>query len=134
MILVDTNVLLDIVTNDPMWANWSASALDQASSSGDLLINDVVYAELAARYGTMESLDEFLAAAGIQHVPLPKASLFLASKVFLKYRQSGGTRTGVLPDFFVGAHASVSGLQLLTRDLGRYATYFPDVQLITPER
>lgn len=132
MTLVDTNVLLDLVTNDAKWAEWSVAHLEAASLEGPLLINDVIYAELAVRYERIEDLDEFIDAAGLVMTPLPRSALFLAGKVFTRYRKSGGTRTGVLPDFFIGAHAAVAELPLLTRDVGRYRTYFPTVSLITP--
>lgn len=132
MILVDTNVLLDLVTDDPHWADWSIAQLEAASLRGPLLINDVVYAELAVRYGRIEELEAFVSEAGLEIVPIPRAALFLAGKVFTKYRKSGGSRTGVLPDFFIGAQAAVSQLNLLTRDIGRYRTYFPSLTLITP--
>ncbi len=132
MILVDTNVLLDLVTDDPNWADWSVAQLEAASLRGPLLINDVVYAELAVRYGRIEELEAFVGEAGLEIVPIPRAALFLAGKVFTQYRKSGGSRTGVLPDFFIGAQAAVSQLTLLTRDIGRYRTYFPSLTLITP--
>lgn len=132
MILVDTNVLLDLVTDDPHWADWSIAQLEAASLRGPLLINDVVYAELAVRYGRIEELEAFVGEAGLEIVPIPRAALFLAGKVFTQYRKSGGSRTGVLPDFFIGAQAAVSQLTLLTRDIGRYRTYFPALTLITP--
>jgi predicted nucleic acid-binding protein len=130
--LVDTNVLLDLVTDDPKWAEWSIAQLEAASLHGPLLINDAVYAELAVRYNRIEDLDAFLDEAGLEIAPIPRAALFLAGRVFTKYRKSGGSRTGVLPDFFIGAHAAVNGLPLLTRDVGRYRTYFPSLKLITP--
>nr|WP_299500337.1 type II toxin-antitoxin system VapC family toxin [uncultured Rhizobium sp.] len=133
MILVDTNVLLDLVTDDPIWAPWSVDRLEAAALEGPLLINDVVYAELAVRYAKIERLDEFVAAAGLIQAPIPKAALFLAGKAFTAYRKSGGSRTGVLPDFFIGAHAAVGGFPVLTRDSGRYRSYFPKLTLITPE-
>lgn len=132
MTLVDTNVLLDLVTDDPKWADWSIAQLEAASLGGPLLINDVVYAELAVRYERIEDLDAFLDDAGLEMVPMPRAALFLAGKVFSQYRKSGGPRTGVLPDFFIGTHAAVNELPLLTRDIGRYRTYFPSLTLITP--
>jgi predicted nucleic acid-binding protein len=97
-----------------------------------LLINAVVYAELAVRYERIEDLEAFLEDAGLDMAPMPRAALFLAGKVFTTYRRSGGSRSGVLPDFFIGAHAAVAGLPLLTRDVGRYRTYFPSVTLIAP--
>jgi len=130
--LVDTNVLLDIVTDDPVWADWSIAQLEAASLTGPLYINDVVYAELGIRYERIEHLDHFVAQAGIEILPIPRSALFLAGKAFAQYRKSGGTRTGILPDFFIGAHAAVGRLPLLTRDEGRYRTYFPTVSLICP--
>jgi len=131
--LVDTNVLLDLVTDDPIWADWSIAQLEAASLVGPLLINDVVYAELAVRYNRIELLEAFVYEAGLTIAPMPRAALFLAGKVFTHYRRSGGSRTGVLPDFFIGAHAAVNELALLTRDVGRYRTYFPTLKLITPD-
>ncbi|MER8400786.1 type II toxin-antitoxin system VapC family toxin [Mesorhizobium sp. M1348] len=132
MTLVDTNVLLDLVTNDPNWADWSIAQLEAQSLNGPLLINDAVYAELAVRYGRIEDLDAFLDKAGLEIASIPRAALFLAGKVFIQYRRSGGLRSGVLPDFFIGAHAVVNGLSLLTRDVGRYRTHFPSLKLIAP--
>lgn len=132
MTLVDTNVLLDLVTADPQWADWSIAALEAASLQGSLFINDVVYAELSVRYERIELLDEFIGRAGLEMVGLPRPALFLAGKVFARYRRAGGIRSGVLPDFFIGAHAAVARLPLLTRDEGRYRTYFPTVELISP--
>jgi predicted nucleic acid-binding protein len=130
--LVDTNVLLDLVTNDETWADWSVAQLEEASFRGPLVINDVVYAELSVRYERIEDLEAFIEAAGLVLRPLPRSALFLAGKAFIRYRRSGGTRTGVLPDFFIGAQAAVAELPLLTRDVGRYQTYFPTVELIVP--
>ncbi len=132
MTLVDTNVLLDLVTDDPNWADWSIAQLEAASLNGPLLINDVVYAELAVRYDRVEDIETFLEEAGLVMASMPRAALFLAGKVFKQYRKSGGSRTGVLPDFFIGAHAAVNELPLLTRDIGRYRTYFPSLKLISP--
>jgi len=131
--LVDTNVLLDLVTDDPNFSNWSLAQLEAASLQGILIINDVIYAELSVRYASIEKLDAFIEAAELRQNAIPKESLFLAGKAFHQYRRSGGTRTGVLPDFFIGAHAAVLKTPLLTRDVGRYRTYFPTVELISPE-
>lgn len=133
MTLVDTNVLLDLVTADPNWADWSIAQLEAASLNGPLLVNDVIYAELAVRYARIEDLEAFLGAAELEMAPMPRAALFLAGKVFTQYRRSEGHKTGVLPDFFIGAHAAVGGLPLLTRDVARYRTYFPSLKLITPD-
>ncbi|MBD9597868.1 MULTISPECIES: type II toxin-antitoxin system VapC family toxin [unclassified Ensifer] len=132
MILVDTNVLLDVVTDDPTWADWSIAQLEAASLGGAIWINDIVYAELSVRYDRIEDVDGFLDQAGFELAAVPREALFLASKVFTQYRKVGGTQTGVLPDFFIGAHAAVSGYPLLTRDVGRYRTYFPRLTLIAP--
>ena len=133
MTFVDTNVLLDLVTDDPAWADWSLRQLEMASFKGPLIINDVVYAELSVRFGRIEDLESVLADAGLTVAPLPRAALFLAGKVFQKYRAAGGSRTGVLPDFFIGAHAAIERHQILTRDIARYRTYFPSVSLIYPQ-
>ncbi|MFC6445493.1 type II toxin-antitoxin system VapC family toxin [Shinella zoogloeoides] len=134
MFLVDTNVLLDLVTGDPVWADWSVAALEGAALLGPLAINDVVYAELSVRYRDIADLDAMVAAAELAHLPMPKEALFLAGKAFQAYRRAGGGRTGVLPDFFIGAHAAVAGWTLITRDAGRYRAYFPGLALRTPER
>ncbi|HEY2179028.1 MAG TPA: type II toxin-antitoxin system VapC family toxin [Caulobacteraceae bacterium] len=132
MTLVDTNVLLDLFTDDEIWAGWSARQLDAADVRGALVINEVIYAELSVRFAAVEVLDAVLGEAGIVLTPTPRAALFLAGKAFQRYRAAGGARGGVLPDFFVGAFAAVIGAPLLTRDVGRYATYFPSVELISP--
>ena len=133
MTLVDTNVLLDLVTDDPVWADWSIRQLDAAAIKGPLTINGVVYAELSVRFERIEDLDEVLADSGITLEEVPRSALFLAGKVFQRYRAAGGIRNSVLPDFFIGAHAAVAGLPLLTRDIQRYKTYFPSINLIAPQ-
>jgi predicted nucleic acid-binding protein len=132
VILVDTNVLLDLVTDDPAWSDWSLARLEEAALAGQISINDIVYAEASIRYGRIEDLDAMLAQAMIEIAPTPRAALFLAAKAFQRYRTAGGTRTGVLPDFFIGAHAAVEGWPLLTRDAGRYRRYFPKLTLVAP--
>jgi len=132
VLLVDTNVLLDLVTDDPSWAEWSLARLEEAALAGPVLINDVVYAETSIRYERIEDLDAMLADAMIDIAPTPRPALFLAGKAFQQYRAAGGVRTGVLPDFFVGAHAAVEGWPLLTRDARRYRAYFPKLTLIAP--
>ncbi|MDD1497371.1 type II toxin-antitoxin system VapC family toxin [Agrobacterium sp. CNPSo 3708] len=119
MTLVDTNVLLDLVTDDPVSADWSIQQLELASVSGPLCINDVVHAELSVRYERIEALDAFVDQAGLKLNPFPRAALFLAGKA--------------LPDFFIVAHAAIQNLPLLTRDVARYQSYFPTVTLISPE-
>jgi predicted nucleic acid-binding protein len=132
LILVDTNVLLDVVTNDLAWANWSIEQLDAAASLGPVAINSVIYSEFSVSYERIEDVDQLLASVDISFVDIPRDALFLAGKAFYAYRRQGGGRTGVLPDFFIGAHAAVSGMKLLTRDVMRYRTYFPKVNLISP--
>ena len=132
MILVDTNVLLDLVTDDPRWAEWSQQQLDLACAHDQLAINDVVYAELSIGYARMEQLDAMIRGAGLVNVAMPRPALFLAGKAFQRYRSVGGRKTGVLPDFFVGAHAVVADAALITRDAARYRTYFPGITLIAP--
>ncbi|MBF0462861.1 MAG: type II toxin-antitoxin system VapC family toxin [Magnetococcales bacterium] len=133
MTLVDTNLLLDIVTDDPVWADWSIRHLEMCAAEGSIIINDVVYAELSVRFDRIETLDHMLDASGITLAAMPRPALFLAGKIFQRYRAAGGTRNGVLPDFFIGAHAVVAGLPLLTRDIRRYRTYFPTIRLIAPQ-
>lgn len=130
--LVDTTVLLDLFTNDPIWADWSARQLRILSAQEALIVNPVVYAELSVGYDRVEHLDAALATAGVELVEIPRAALFLAGRAFQTYRAQRGTRTGVLPDFFIGAHAVVEGISVLTRDARRYRSYFPTVELITP--
>jgi len=130
--LVDTNVLLDVFTNDPQWADWSIRQLDLAALKGPLFINDIVYAELSVRFDAIEALDTVLNEAGLILTPTPRPALFLAAKAFQRYRSAGGAKSNVLPDFFIGAHAAVSDLPLLTRDPKRYRTYFPKVDLVAP--
>lgn len=130
--LVDTNVLVDVLENDPDWADWSVAQLRAQAQIHRLVINPVIYAELSLTFGTVEALDEALAGLQIPVIDIPKPALFLAGKAFVKYRRQGGTRTNVLADFFIGAHAAVAGLPVLTRDVRRYAGYFPTVGLISP--
>ena len=131
MILVDTNVLLDIYRADAIWMPWSLQHLQQAKP-GQLALNMVVYAELAGHPAEPANLDEFLEMLGIQMLELSRPAARLAGLAFRSYRQRGGTKTGVLPDFFIGAHAQTEAYQLLTRDAGRYKAYFPKIKLICP--
>ena len=132
MILVDTNVLLDLVTDDPLWAEWSQRQLDFAAAQDEIAINDVVYAELSIGYARIEELDEMIDTAGLVSAQIPRAALFLAGKAIERYRAAGGVKIGVLPDFFLGAHAVISDCVLITRDAARYKTYFPGIMLIAP--
>lgn len=134
MILVDTNVILDIVENDQAWGNWSERQLEAASLQDALCINAVIYAELSIAFEAIEDLETMLKQSEFRMEAIPREALYLAGKAFLKYRKRKGARTGVLPDFFVGAHAAVAAMPLLTRDTRRYADYFPTVRLIVPPR
>lgn len=132
MILVDTNVLLDVVTDDPQWADWSQHRLEAAALRDRLAINGAIYAELSIGFERIEEVDAVLGTAGIAFAEIPRPALFLAGKVFRDYRKRGGAKTGVLPDFFIGAHAAVTKSPLLTRDAARYRTYYPTAELIAP--
>lgn len=130
--LVDTNVLLDVLTDDPVWAPWSTAALRKAADRGRLIVNQIVYAEVSARFESIEELDAALPDHYFVREGLPWPAGFIAGKAFLRYRRLGGRRTAPFADFYIGAHAAVAGYRLLSRDRGRYATYFPTVELITP--
>jgi len=129
---VDSNVLLDILTDDVRWGEWSADALADAAESGPLFINPIIYAEVSVRFTTIEALEDALPSADFRREELPWEAAFLAGKAFLRYRGNRGVQASSLPDFFIGAHAAVRGWSLLTRDRGRYRTYFPTVNLIVP--
>jgi hypothetical protein len=133
MTLVDSSVLLDVLTDGQVWGDWSQTQLEQAAAVGPLVINDVIYAEISARYPSVDVVDSVIRDAGVDVVPIPRSALFLAGKAYLRYRAAGGVRTGVLSDFFIGAHAAAEQLPLLTRDVRRYRSYFPTVELIAPE-
>ena len=128
--LFDTNVLLDIATADPVWLAWSENQFRTAAAQGPILINPIIYAELAPAFSSAAELDRWLDPAVFQRLPLPYAAGWLAAQAFLKYRRGGGVRTSPLPDFYIGAHAEFERRTLITRDAGRYRTYFPNVVLI----
>jgi len=132
--LVDANVLLDVLTEDPEWSPWSMEALGAAAEAGPLWINPIIYAETSVRFSRIEDLEVALPPQDFRRAPLPWVAGFLAGKAFLDYRRSGGTRTSTLPDFYIGAHAAVADLRLLTRDSRRYRTYFPTVDVVSPDR
>lgn len=134
MVLVDTNVLLDVVEDHPQWADWSQQQLEAAALNHQLVINAVVYAELSIGFRRIEEVEAVLGETQILLEEIPREALFLAGKVFQRYKARGGTRTGVLPDFFIGAHAAVLGIPLLTRDARQYADYFPKLELIAPAK
>jgi len=131
-ILVDSNVLLDIMTEDSHWLAWSAAAIERAADSFRLVINPVIYAEVSVRYSRIEALDAALPRAMFEREAIPYEAAFLAGKCFLAYRRRGGMKRSPLPDFFIGAHAAVAGYGLLTRDAARYRSYFPTLSLIAP--
>jgi predicted nucleic acid-binding protein len=132
MILVDTNVLLDILQDDPRWAEWSQQQLESARLTDRLAINAVIYSELSIAFTRIEELEAVIVEAALAVETIPREALFLAGKVFLDYRRARGIRRGVLPDFFIGSHAAVMKWPLLTRDIRRYRRYFPTLRLITP--
>ncbi len=133
MTLVDTNVLLDVLSNDPRWSEWSLHHLARRAALGPVIVNEIVYAEMSARMESQSQVERALADLDASFDRVPTRALFLAGKSYSRYRASGGVRSGVLPDFFIGAHAQVLGCSLLTRDVRRYRTYFPDVELIAPD-
>jgi predicted nucleic acid-binding protein len=132
-VLVDANVLLDIATNDPVWFDWSAEALAEAGATARLVINPLIYAELSVAHSRIEALEAALPEDVFHREPLPWPAGFLAGKAYLGYRRRGGTRRSPLPDFYIGAHAAIRGYRLLSRDRGRYQTYFPKVDVISPD-
>ena len=132
MLLVDTNVLVDVLQDDPQWADWSIGQLRAQSKIHRLAINPIIYAELSLTFATVEALDQTVADLGLVMIEIPRPALFLAGKAFAQYRRQGGTKSNVLGDFFIGAHAAVSGHTLLTRDTRRYTSYFAGVKLIAP--
>ena len=133
-VLVDSNVLLDILTHDPRWGGWSAERLSHYADQDTILINPVIYSEVSIGFEHIEELEEALPADYFQRAPIPYEAAFLAGKCFLDYRKRGGQRHAPLPDFFIGAHAAVKGWSLLTRDATRYRTYFSGLTIIAPEK
>lgn len=131
-VLVDSNILIDISTDDPEWADWSANALTEAGQGARLVINPLIYAELSVAHDRIETLEAHLPENVFYREPLPWPAAFLAGKAFLIYRRRGGSRRSPLPDFYIGAHAAIRGYRLLTRDRARYSTYFPKLEVISP--
>ena len=131
-ILVDSCVLLDLFTNDPDWADWSENILGQFGHTNSLYINSIIYTEVSIGFNRIEEVEAALELAGIKVLEMPREALFLAGKVFLNYRKHKGTKHSTLPDFYIGAHAIVSDFHLITRDISRFNTYFPDLHLISP--
>jgi predicted nucleic acid-binding protein len=132
MLLVDTNVLVDVLQDDPQWADWSIGQLRAQARLHQLAINPVIYAEISLSFSTLEALDEVIDTLGLVVHDIPRPALFLAAKAFARYRQRGGSRQQVLPDFFIGAHAAVQGWPLLTRDASRFRSYFPGLVVLAP--
>jgi hypothetical protein len=130
--LVDSNVLLDIATDDPRWSSWSRDSLALAADEGPLAINPLIYAEVSVGFAAIEELDDALPPEVYVRTPLPYEAGFLAGKAFLSYRRRQGARSAPLPDLYIGAHAAIAGFRLLTRDAARYRTYFPSVPLLAP--
>lgn len=131
-VLVDSNVILDILTEDPKWGKWSEDSLARAADDGVVAINPIIYAEVSVRFETIEEMENTFPPSRFARLSMPWEAAFLAGKCFRKYRKLGGQRRSPLPDFYIGAHAAVSDLALLTRDPGRYRTYFPRLRLISP--
>jgi predicted nucleic acid-binding protein len=131
MLLVDTNVLVDVLQDDPQWAEWSIGQLRAQATIHELVINPVIYAELSLSFSSLEALDRAIADMQLTVREIPRPALFLAGKAFLRYRRRGGTKAQVLPDFFIGAHAAVERWRLLTRDASRFRTYFPSLEVIS---
>jgi len=131
-VLVDSNVLLDVMTEDEEWFGWSSSTLEACAAESVLAINPVIYAEVSIRFERIEDLEAALPRGLIERLPIPWEAAFLAGKCFLRYRRRGGRRRSTLPDFFIGAHAAVAGMPLITRDASRYRTYFPTLDVIAP--
>ncbi len=132
MLLVDTNVLVDVVQNDPEWADWSIAQMRAQSSLHALVINPIIYAEISLSFSTLEALDDVVGTLALELREIPRPALFLAAKAYAQYRRRGGSKLQVLPDFFIGAHAAVEGWPLLTRDASRFRTYFPTLEVLSP--
>lgn len=132
MLLVDTNVLVDVLQNDPQWADWSIAQLRAQAKLHTLAINPVIYAEMSLSFSTLEALDDVVRTLALELREIPRPALFLAARAYVQYRRRGGSKGQVLPDFFIGAHAAVEGWPLLTRDARRFTTYFPTLDVVAP--
>ncbi len=131
-IFIDSCVLLDLFTNDPKWGNWSEDVLSQYSQTNTLFINSIVYTQISIGFNRIEEVEDAVEQVGVKVLEIPREALFLAGKTFLEYRRKKGTKSSTLPDFFIGAHATVSSFDLVTRDIAKYRTYFPNIKLICP--
>jgi predicted nucleic acid-binding protein len=134
VVIVDTNVLVDVLEDEPDWADWSIGRMRELSKIHELAINPIIYAELSLTFDAVEDLDSVVSDLELRYLELPRPALFLAGKAFIRYRRQGGVKTSVLADFCIGAHAAVTGCPILTRDTRRYLGYFPTVDLIAPAR
>ena len=132
MLLVDTNVLVDVLQDDPQWANWSIGQLRAQASIHQLAINPIIYAEISLSFSTLEGLDSAVSTLALELREIPRPALFLAAKAYAQYRKRGGSKLQVLPDFYIGAHAAVESWPLLTRDASRFRTYFPTLEVVAP--
>ncbi|EFI33563.1 PilT protein domain protein [Desulfonatronospira thiodismutans ASO3-1] len=132
-LLVDSNIILDVFLDDPVWAEWSEAALSEYAHHAPLYINQIIYSEISIGFNKIEELEAAVSKSGFQMLEIPRESLFLAGKAFFKYRKHKGAKKSPLPDFFIGAQAAVLDLELITRDKNRYQTYFPTVKIISPE-
>ncbi len=132
VVLVDSSVLLDVMTEDSQWGAWSSDVLERCAEDNELAINPIIYAEVSIRFGRIEDLDDAIPDRDFRRLPLPWEAGFLAGKSYVRYRRRGGARSAPLPDFYIGAHAAVSGFALLTRDASRYRSYFPRLRVIAP--
>jgi predicted nucleic acid-binding protein len=130
--LIDSCVLLDVITGDEQWADWSAAQIATAMDAGRVVINPLIYAEVSVGYQAIEELEDLLPASDYEREPLPYLAGFAAGKAFVRYRRGGGDKRSPMPDFYIGAHAAISGYRLLTRDVRRYRTYFPTITIIAP--
>jgi predicted nucleic acid-binding protein len=132
MVLVDTNVLVDVLQNDPQWADWSIAQMRAQSTLHALVINPIIYAEISLSFSTLEALDDVVGTLALELREVPRPALFLAAKAYAQHRRRGGSKLQVLPDFFIGAHAAVERWPLLTRDASRFRTYFPTLEVLAP--
>lgn len=132
-VLVDSCILLDLFTYDPNWAEWSEHILEQYSQTNTLYINSIIYTEISMAFAKIEQIEAAVAELGTKVLEIPREALFLTGKVFIQYRKNRGTKSSPLPDFFIGAHAAVAKFDLITRDVNKYKTYFPQVRLIHPK-
>ena len=131
-IFIDSCVLLDLFTNDPKWGNWSEDVLSQYSQTNTLFINSIVYTEISIGFNRIEEVEDAIEQVGVKVLEIPREALFLAGKTFLDYRRNKGAKSSTLPDFFIGAHATVSSFDLVTRGIAKYRTYLPNIKLICP--